>query len=94
MIDFYIGKTDEELREMALEVYNREFNTVKSNNCDEVYERGLKKGFIKGFIKGFKEGRIRSIVNLSKYGVDVNKISRILNMSVDDVKNIIDNYKY
>jgi predicted transposase/invertase (TIGR01784 family) len=51
--------------------------------------RGMERGMQQGIEKGKRQEKYTLIVNMHKNGISIEQISKMTNMSVKDVKNIV-----
>ena len=54
-------------------------------------EQGIKEGIEKGIIQGKQEGVKETILKLKKSGMEINQIAQILEISIEELNNLINN---
>ena len=57
------------------------------------YQEGIEKGLEQGIQQGIQQNRKEMIINMHNKNMDIKNISDILNISIENVENIITNSK-
>ena len=83
----YLDYRKMEVQEMITAFMTQE-EAFESFLKDEV-KRGRKEGEEKGRQEGRQEGKIDTLINFFKNGIGLEVISKGLDMSIDEVKNIL-----
>ena len=73
--------------------YNVGMIEAKEEGFEEGYQKGFeegyKKGFEEGYQKGIEEWNNKVILNMNKMGIKIEFIAEVFNISVDEVKKIL-----
>ena len=83
---------DEVYREIAFDIAKARaaFDKEIEDHLEELaYEDGFEDGFEKGFQQGRRLVRSRLILPMIEHGLSIEEISRVTNISIDDIMEIV-----
>ena len=69
--------------------YNVGLIEAKEEGFEEGYQKGFEEGYQEGIKQGFEEWKNKVILNLYQMGMEIELIAKAVNLSVDEVKKIL-----
>ncbi len=82
VLGLYDYEVDQEKLRLAM------IDEIEKRSYNEGHDNGYKSGHDSGYSQGLEKGRLEIAKNLLKTGMDIEKISEVTSLSIEEIKSI------